>query len=253
MVRNHYNQQARLREFAREEGRHWKLTMVDLERRRVGSRNVETAFYEEGLYSDELERELNKKVEAPGMKVFGKVYDSDGYVLLSREEVGVLKKYLLVQQYRNPNNISHYSPGWEGDTLGFNEKFRDGPETYREYVCRMRQEICDRSWGELICSEKDEIRINFLSRNNELTMFVRTDLEFAINDLGHVTERHDWSLRNVEMIKEALRKECNRDGRYPSDEDLNRHLGRHQYIDNFAFFPMSSNVGTVTINGLWNS
>ena len=66
----HYNQQARLKQFARVEGSHYKLTMVDVKGKRIGSRNVEKAFYQKGLYSEEVERELNSKIERPGMKVF---------------------------------------------------------------------------------------------------------------------------------------------------------------------------------------
>ena len=72
---SHYNQQARLKEFARQEGNNWKLTMVDLERKKIGSRNIKKAFYEKGLYSEEVELELNSKIEKPGMKVFDKAYN----------------------------------------------------------------------------------------------------------------------------------------------------------------------------------
>ena len=83
----HYNQQARLKEFARMEGKHYKLTMVDIKRRKIGSRNVEKAFYQKGLYSEEVERELNSKIEMPGMRVFSKVYNSKGAVILTRDEL----------------------------------------------------------------------------------------------------------------------------------------------------------------------
>ncbi len=253
MVRNHYNQQARLREFAREEGKHWKLTMVDLEKKRIGSRNVENAFYEEGLYSDELERELNRKVEAPGMRLFDRAYNALGFVLFTREELGIFKKYLLIQNYRNPNNMSHYSPDWEGDYLGYNKRYRNGNETYKEHVCNMMQEICDHSWEELKNSEIGEIRQNIFLTNFQSTMFVRTDLEFCINDLGLVTERHDYHFPDRESIKYHLRELCKIDGVNPKDEDIERHLDAHQYIDNYVFYPLSSNVGAVTVSSTWTS
>ena len=122
MVRSHYNQKARLRQFARPEGKHHKVTMVDLKNHRIGNRNIETAFYEEGLYSDELEKELKVKVEDPGMKIFDKIYKSDRFVVLTRAELEMMKKYLLIQQYRNPSNISHYDPEWEGDIIHYNRQ-----------------------------------------------------------------------------------------------------------------------------------
>lgn len=153
MVRSHYNQQARLRMFARHEGNHYKLTLVDLKKKRIGNRNVESAFYEEGLYSDELEKQLNYKVESPGMKVFDKIYKSEGKILLTRAELQIMKKYLLIQLYRNPTNISHYDPDWEGDYLHFNEIYRDGDETYQEHVECMMDYILNHDWEELIFSE----------------------------------------------------------------------------------------------------
>ncbi len=74
--RCHYVQQARLKQFARTEGNNYKLTVVDLDRKKIGTRNVDRAFYSKGLYTDRVEEKLNRCVEAPGMQVFGKIYES---------------------------------------------------------------------------------------------------------------------------------------------------------------------------------
>ena len=91
-LRCHFIQQARLKEFARKESNHWKLTMVNLEKKKIGSRNVSTAFYQKGLYSEEVERELNSKIERPGMKVFDEAYKSKDYVILTRTQLETMKK-----------------------------------------------------------------------------------------------------------------------------------------------------------------
>ncbi len=254
MVRSHYNQKARLRHFSRQEGNHFKLTMVDLKNRRVGSRNIETAFYEEGLYSDELEKELNFKIETPGMQIFDKVYKSDGFVSLSRHELELLKKYLLIQQYRNPTNISHYDPEWEGDILHFNQKFNNSDETYKEYVYRMMQYVLDHTWSELIDSEIEEIQTNARNINGTKTLFVRSDHEFVINDIGLVTERQPWNKyeKNKE-INETVKAWFRKEGVEATEEEFQHYIKAHQWHDNFTFYPISSHFGIITIESLWVS
>ena len=254
MVRSHYNQKARLRQFARPEGKHHKVTMVDLKNHRIGSRNIETAFYEEGLYSDELEKELNVKVEAPGMKIFDKIYKSDHFVVLTRAELEMMKKYLLIQQYRNPSNISHYDPEWEGDIIHYNrQKFADSDETYKEYVYRMMHEVLDHPWGELIESDIQEIRNNVMNIEGTRAMFIRSEHEFVINDIGLVTERQPWT--KYERDKEIRRTYENwleSEGVKATDEEVDQEIASYQYHDNFAFYPISSRFGIVTIDVLWS-
>ncbi|MBR4203498.1 MAG: DUF4238 domain-containing protein [Candidatus Methanomethylophilaceae archaeon] len=253
MVRSHYNQKARLRQFARPEGKHHKVTMVDLKNHRIGNRNIETAFYEEGLYSDELEKELKVKVEDPGMKIFDKIYKSDRFVVLTRAELEMMKKYLLIQQYRNPSNISHYDPEWEGDIIHYNrQKFADSDETYKEYVYRMMHEVLDHSWGELIESDIMEIRNNAMNINGTRTMFVRSNHEFVINDIGLVTERQPWSkFTGNKEIRRMLETWLESERVNATGEELDRYIASHQYHDNFTFYPISSRFGIVTIDGLW--
>ena len=60
-IDSHYVQKARLKQFSWTEGKHHKLIVVDLARKKLGSRNIESAFYQNGLYSDEVEKEMNVK------------------------------------------------------------------------------------------------------------------------------------------------------------------------------------------------
>ncbi len=252
MVKNHYNQQELQKHFARHEGKHYKLTLVDLKRKRIGSRNVETAFYEEGLYSDDLEIELNSKVEGPGMKVFDKVYNSKEFVTLTRDELEKMKKYLLIQQYRNPTNISSYSPEYKGDMLGYNKMYEKEGHTYKEHVYNMMHHILDHSWEELLHSKEDEVQNNARGINGTMTLFVRSGHEFVMNDLGLVTERQEWTnySQNTEfkkLLKDSLLS------RIPdaTDEQIEQDIQTHQWYDNFTFYPISSHFGIITIEQLW--
>ncbi len=252
MVRNHYNQQERLRHFSRKENGRDKLTYVDLKRKQIGTRNVETSFYEEGLYSDELEKELNHKIEAPGMKVFDKAYKSTKYVILTRSELETVKKYLLIQDYRNPTNISGYSPDWEGDVLGLNKQFVDGDESYKEYVYHMMHEILNHPWIELLNSEEPEIKKNAQDMNKTRILFVRSTHEFIINDSGSVTERHGIPCpKDHNDMKNRLKTEFRKMGIEVTDDGLEKYMETHDFLDNFTFYPISSNIGIVAISEFW--
>ncbi len=253
MVRNHYNQQERLRHFSRKENGHDKLTYVDLKKKQIGTRNVETSFYEEGLYSDELEKELNYKIETPGMKVFDKAYRSGKMVILTRSELETMKKYLLIQDYRNPPNISQYRPDWEGDVLGVNQQFIHGDENYKEYVYRMMHDILNHSWMELLNSDEIEIRNNAQDMHKAMTLFVRSARGFVINDIGSVTERRKVPcLGNPDEMKNLLRAEFNKMGIKVTDDGLDKYMTSYDFIDNFTFYPISSNMGIIVISKIWS-
>lgn len=244
----HYNQQARLREFARFDGKHYKLTMVDLGRKKIGSRNVETSFYQKGLYAEEVERELNNAIEKPGMQVFDKAYRSKYAVSLTRRELEIMKKYLLVQLYRNPTNMSHYSPNWEGDVLGINKQFKTDAEA-NQHVSDEIHKICISSWKQLLKSDDKELFNNIREIQQTMTLFVRSDtLEFVINDLGSVTERQDYQNDNDELIKKHLESVV--EGTV-SEDMLEEWKNRHQYFDNFTFYPISSHMGIITLSSVW--
>lgn len=254
MVKNHYNQQELQKHFARYDGKHYKLTLVDLKRKRIGSRNVETAFYEEGLYSDDLERELNSKVEGPGMNVFDKVYNSERDVTLTRDELEKMKKYLLIQQYRNPTNISSYSPEWEGDVLGYNKMYEKEGHTYKEHVYNMMHNILDNSWEELLYSKEEEVQHNTRGINGTMTLFVRSGHEFVMNDLGLVTERQEWTNYSQDTeFKKLLKDSLLSHIPDATDEQIEQYIQVHQWYDNFTFYPISSHFGIITIEQLWVS
>jgi len=236
MYRSHYNQKARLKGFARRvkpnNTEHYLFTYVDLKEEEIGCRNIERAFVEPGLYSDELEKELSEKIESQGIEVIRKVIGSEKQVSLTCSELEILMKYLLIQDYRNPANIATYSPDWEGDFWGINQVFTRGDETYEEYVDRIMREILNHPWAELLNSDEEEIRQNVQMMQDSKLMFIKTGNQFVINDSGVVTERHYLQSNQT-----------------PSRFD-DRSKTR-PYYDNFKFYPISSHYGIIVISKLW--
>lgn len=247
-MNSHFVQNARLKQFARKEGDHFKLTVVDLKRNKIGSRNTNRAFYLKGLYPNDVEWDLKVNVEDPGMKVFDKVYKSRGVVMLTRSELETMKKYLLIQLYRNPTNMATYSPFRDDDYFGFNKEFKNDAEANLHVADEMKT-ICNKPWSELGLTEDRELLNNLWIMNNTKTMFVKSEsLEFVINDLGSVTERHPYHMRDAKVTKQFFEEIV---GIKATDEQINLWLDKHQYYDNFTFYPISSRFGVTTLNTLW--
>ena len=244
MMKNHYIQQALQRQFARSDGKNHWITLVDLERKKIGSRKVESAFYEKDLYSDEVERELNRMIEAPGMKVFDKAYDSNGVVMLTRRELQTMQKYLLVQQYRNPTNISHYAPVFENVAPPITED-SEADMKAKQFVSEELHKICNSSWGSLLKNEDKELSYNALEIRNIMTLFVRSKLlEFVFNDMGSVTERLSFPISEETQIKTNL--ESILGGKIPPNAFHKK--DDKIFFDNYAFYPISQHMGIVLLN-----
>lgn len=246
-MKNHYIQQALQKQFARFDGKNHWITLVDLEHKKIGSRKVESAFYEKGLYSDEVERELNRMIEAPGMKVFDKAYDSNGVVMLTRREVQTMQKYLLVQHYRNPTNISQYVPDFDNVAPTVNED-SEADMKAKQFVSEELHKICNSSWGSLLKNEDKELSFNALEIRNTMTLFVRSELlEFVFNDMGSVTERLSFPISDETQIKTNLESVLG--GKIPTN--VFHKKDDKIFFDNYTFHPISQHIGIVLLNPIW--
>lgn len=254
MLNNHYNQKARLNYFATPHGDKFRISLIDLEKKRVGWRNTSSVYCEKGLYSDELEYKLKIQIEDKGMEIFDKIINSTENVTLTRDELEAMKKYLLIQRYRNPLNMASYEPGIERDIFDLNERQLKEGENYRERLYRVMSEILDKPWGELKSSKEPEIVNNVLLSTGCSTLIVHTNEEFVINDLGHVTERNylDWKRalgkKGMEFLVEKLTEIA---GHPPTEEELQQYLATHSHFDNFTVYPISSNYAVIFVDALW--
>lgn len=248
-INSHYVQKARLKNFSWQKGKHNKIIVADLGNKKIGSRNIESAFYQKGLYTNDVEVEMNDLIEKPGMRVFDKIYSSQHAAILTRNDLEILKKYLLVQLYRNPTNMSHYSPNWEGDILGLNKKYETDAKAY-QHISNEIHTICSTSWKDLLKTKDKELSNNIHIMRQTCTMFVRSQsLEFVINDLGSVCERHPWSNLDENLVKKYFKDSTGIDF---SDEIIQKLISTHQYYDNFTFYPISSHFGIITISPIWS-
>lgn len=78
-----------------------RIQYCDLERRKIETRNIKSTFEEKGYYPDDIEKELCYKTESQFANLLNNKILKERYrVSLSREELFILKKYLIITTIR---------------------------------------------------------------------------------------------------------------------------------------------------------
>lgn len=258
-IDSHFVQKALLNNFANQvKGKSKvlnKVYYIDFKNKTVGRRNTKSTYHKKGLYSDELEKELSIKIEEPAIHLIGRALKSKEWVRFSLAELNLLRKYLLIQAYRNPSNLKCYSPDNPEDVLGVNKASLKEGENYREPVFDKMMEILNHSWEELLTSENDEVKRNAIRENNCTYLFVRTSDEFLINDSGLVTEvcyavnRDAFETpQTIEFVRNFLISSLNRE---PTSKELEEQLAREAHFDNYHVYPIGHNTAIISIESIW--
>lgn len=97
MINSHYVPQLILRHFSDGE----KIQYCDIDKRTLETRNIKSVFSEKGYYPEQLEESLCRNVEGQFANLLNKKILKERYkVVLSPEELFLLKKYLIVTTIR---------------------------------------------------------------------------------------------------------------------------------------------------------
>lgn len=103
MVNSHYVPQFILRNFYSND----KITYCDLEKKTAELRNTRSVFSEEGYYPEGIERDLCKKAEYLFANLYhNKLENARNTIILTRDELFILKKYLVVCAVRYKFELS---------------------------------------------------------------------------------------------------------------------------------------------------
>lgn len=99
---NHYVPCLVLRRFNKE-----KINLYNIKTNEYLSNNeLKESFAKRKLYSEELEIKLAKELEGPfGNLLNNKILNAKGQVILNREELTLVKKFLLIEQERVPSSL----------------------------------------------------------------------------------------------------------------------------------------------------
>ena len=230
--------------------------------------SVDDAYSEEDLYGDETERKLNHLIESRfGSLLANKILTSDGTVVLTREQLYVVKKFLLISILRCPdmedNAAFEKNRKVLREMFGFPEREIEG-ETPREYWLRTINVILDTNGTpEEIFRHKDRTcvayRWAYLMKHAYLAFWdAAHGEEFVITDRGMTSENEKgWdgvyrhNVKKTGYMQEVLaRVKSTRllganELEVEAYDDL---MAQCNFSENFMMFPISSKRMIVLIS-----
>lgn len=262
--KNHYVPNCVLKNFAiKQMNGKYGFCYLNLSKGSIDWRTTSNAFYQKKLYdlhdSDNiklLEHTFNHQVESVIEPLFTKLLEcKQETVVLSRSDIELIKKYALVQIYRNVRNGDNYSG------VGINKEFtlskynmKDG-ESSNNFWKREMMTILKSSWDEILKTNMIGVKFCAYEINSCFIMLFKTDDELCINDLGYVTERIPIKLSKEEQERYVkFSKNYGEEVFQVSNFDIKaqKEIEENQvYIDNYILFPISSNFAVVLVNKIW--
>lgn len=261
---NHYVPKKVLNNFAKQEDNgKYKINIIDLSKKIVVKRNTQSVFYYKNLYDvkkedvKKLEKDLNTKIERPFYNILDRLVNEEKDTFtITRSELEIIKKYLLIQKYRNLKNSFGYNEDCDKETvlsrynIGENEKQID-------FWKREIQTILDNSLDNLVFNQ-DLIGVKQKSRNifTGFLMFVHTCYEFLINDLGYVSERVPVEIKMSPKEYAELNEEIGKQlyGAEGFGKIAQRRAEENsEYMDNYLFFPVSSDLAILIVDEFWKN
>lgn len=139
---NHYVPQLILRKYGT------KINRYNLKTKEyLPSKSIKRSFSANKLYPVDLEKKLNT-VEASFANLLNKkILKADKKLILSRDEIALIKKFLVLQTFRVPDafnkpNDYNDNPSYNEKLYGFKEKTIPN-ETYKDYIIRSMNVIID--------------------------------------------------------------------------------------------------------------
>ena len=177
--KQHYVQKAVLKKFSNPIGNQNCITILNLKQKKIYDKNIDDVFFEDWFYNLEncenaliIENGLKEKIEDPMSDIINRL-EQCCYTefTITRQELETIKKYILVQLYRNKRNQQCYgneTDKWKHEILYILQTpFEELLNPNNQFL-----DILDFAW---------EMHRSFM-------MIVRTKGEFCLNDMGYATE-----------------------------------------------------------------
>ncbi len=261
-TRNHYIPNKVLKNFANiDNNGKYIINVIDLHEETLRGLETSRCFYENNLYDvknddvKKLEKDLNEKIEQPFYKILDRlVNEIKDTFTITRAELEIIKKYILIQQYRNLKNSFGYSENWDSSIVLSRYNIKDD-ESPLDFWKREMQTILDNSLDDLI-RKMNLVGVKQKTMNiyTGFLMFVHTCDEFVINDLGCVTERTPvkvkFSPEEYAEINEKLGKELYGAEGFGQTAKM-RAETNSEYMDNYFVFPVSSDLAILVVDEFW--
>lgn len=176
-------------------------------------KNIEKAFSGKNIYPREIELML-QKVEGPfGNFLNNKLLKAESEITLTRKEIDLIKKFLMILQLRSPFSLDErYKDVFEGEHFGIDEVKVEN-ESYEEYIFRTIKVIIEsESLTDILKHElrtKQAIKWSLLYYNCYVVIWDSKESkeDFFITDIGMTCE-HEKTRFMFEQynVREELEK-----------------------------------------------
>ncbi len=254
VINSHYVPQFILRNFYTND----KITYCDLEKKKVELRNTRSVFSEEGYYPEGIEKDLCKKAEYLFANLYhNKFEEARNTVVLTRDELFTVKKYLIVSAIRYKNELTDFDeeqlkilgPDFKMDyDRSLNEILAcESPDDLFNEIFKMQDYIA-RKLGKEISEAQGEPNIPLWAELIDIThsylVFVKTreKEKFLIPDVGRAIAEGPLSLKKFDAVLQNAMTTFN-----PQALQL---LGMISPRD-YSFYPLSKNFGVLSMNSFY--
>ncbi|QVK18271.1 DUF4238 domain-containing protein [Mycoplasmatota bacterium] len=252
-VRHHFIPQFILRNFSKENDSVGEafINVYHNFTNEVETMKISNAYMVHNLYDStqfddikQLEKDLGQYLESKVAPIIKRIFNSNKNFVMNRDELKLIKKYLLITIYRTETNMSYYIKENIKDKIELSDLSINEGESKLDFWKREMFTIIHNEW-DFLCSPKCPIESvrHFTSEINQshLCIFENDDEEFIINDIGRVSEMIPVQIpeNEVENFKEAAEM-VSKNYLCKAKEILEYELkNKTSKIETFMFFPIS--------------
>lgn len=221
-----------------------------VEKKRVADSYIVENLYDSNQFEDikKLEKDLGDYLEKIVAPVFKKLIECRDKFIINREELKLIKKYLLIQLYRTEVNMTYYlSQNVKGIEIS-SSSINKG-ESKLDFWKREMHTILHTEWDDLLKPNfpLHGVKHFAMEINQGHLCFVQTTDEFLMNDLGKVSE-----LIPVEIPEDKV-EGFRKTAEFISKEDFPQALEIFEYelknktskLETFSFYPVSPTVAVI--------
>ena len=263
---NHYIPMFLLRGFATETPkRKHKIKYVNTKENIVEFRNIFSTFWKSRLYDIPsspdpkiLEKLFGTVIENPVSSIIKRICGAnDSHFSISRKELDVLKKYILIQNYRNPTNSYAYGNTINKEKFSFSGLFKSKDETDSDYWKREMRYILEHDWDDIVKqTEMPGVKSAAQSIYQGYLTFFSTDDEFFLSDVPVFTERISITIpkeKEEEFVKTAIEVNKNSGISLAQLEENARREIREKtsYLDNYSFMVLAPKLAVAVVDVIW--
>lgn len=260
----HYVQKALVNKFATKiDEKLYKICHLDLQTGKAEYKSTGEVFSAKNIYDlsnqedvKQLENEFNTCIEQPFSSILNKIINTDcSQIVLTRKELGIIRKYFLMQLFRNPLNMAHSANMLPNETfLGQEQRLEN--ETNLEMLKREMLYLCECDIDSPDCIDMVNVRFQCEDIIHSPIIFVKTEQEFCTNELGYSCECTVLNIKDildrydVTQIDEEQKHKYGATNISAMKEEL-KNNGYNCLYDLCTIFPTSSHTAIIFANKNW--